>query len=180
MEIDPEGLKARERYGLMISLIQPRPIAWVSTRDDEGRLNLAPYSFFTGITASPMTVCFAPACDREGRKKDTLLNIEETGEFVINAAVEGSAARMVETSAAYPRGISEFAECGLTPAPSAKVKPPRVKESPVALECVLDRVVTVSEGPLGGNLVIGRVVHLHIDDAVWKDGKVVRIPASKL
>jgi len=172
MDIDPGTLKPRDRYKLMTSVIQPRPIAWVSTQDGKGRHNIAPYSFFTGITASPMTLCFAPACDRKGRKKDTLLNIEETGEFVVNVVAESMDRAMVATSAPYPRGTSEFEKCGLIPAPSAKVKPPRVQGAPVSLECSLDRVVTVSEGPLGGNLVIGTVVHVHVRDELLKDGRI--------
>lgn len=172
MRIDPASLPASKRYGLLISVIQPRPIAWVSTQDSGGRLNLAPFSFFTGITSAPMTVCFAPARDRHGGKKDTLLNIEETREFVINTAVDSLAEKMVKTSAEYPREVSEFEEVGLTPEPSALVRPPRVKESPVSLECGLDRIVTISEGPLGGSLIIGKVLQLHIDDALWKDGRI--------
>lgn len=172
MELDPESLSDRDRYGLMISVIAPRPIAWVSTLDAAGRPNLAPFSFFTGITARPPTVCFAPVRHRDGRKKDTLANIEATREFVVNVATEATAERMVATSAELPPGESEFVHAGLTPAPSARVRPPRVAESPVSLECALDRIVTISEGPLGGSLVIGRIVHARIDDAVWKDGRV--------
>ncbi|MBI3300207.1 MAG: flavin reductase family protein [Elusimicrobia bacterium] len=170
MELDPLSLDDRRRYGLMISLIQPRPIAWVSTADPEGRRNLAPFSFFTGITAKPLTVCFCPVRTRHGKKKDTLLNVEETKQFVVNLAVESNARQMVATSADVERGVDEFALAGLTPLPSLKVKPPRVKESPAALECELHSIVTISEGALGGTLVIGTVTHIHIDDALWKDG----------
>ena len=172
MEIDPEALDVRTRYGLLISVVQPRPIAWVSTVDLQGRRNLAPFSFFTGITAVPLTVCFCPVRNRHGVKKDTLLNVEETRQFVVNLATEETAAPMVATSADVERGVDEFKLAGLTPVPSLKVKPPRVKESPVSLECELLQVVTVSEGALGGNLVIGRVVHAHVDDRVWKDGRI--------
>ena len=172
MELDPKSLSIPDRYGLMIAVIQPRPIAWVSTQAKGGALNLAPFSFFTGITAEPFSLCFAPVSNRDGRKKDTLLNIEETGQFVVNVATEDNAEKMNQTSADYPRGVSEFKEAGLTPAPSVKVKPPRVLESPVSLECELMQVVTISAGPLGGNLVIGQVVHVHVADAIWKDGRV--------
>lgn len=172
MELDPAALPPRERYGLMISIIQPRPIAWVSTVDEQGRPNLAPFSFFTGITAQPFTVCFAPVRNRKGEKKDTLLNVEAVRQFTVNVATESVAEAMVRTSAEYPRGVSEFEKAGLTPVPGTKVRPPRVKESPVALECELRDIVTVSEGPLGGSLVIGTVVHMHVDDALWKDGRV--------
>lgn len=172
MELDPRTLPARERYGILLSLIQPRPIAWVSTQSASGALNLAPFSFFTGITAEPFSLCFAPACGRDGRKKDTLLNIEETRQFVVNAATEETARKMNQTAADYPRGVSEFEMAGLTPVPSVMVRVPRVKESPVNLECELMQVVTVSTGPLGGNLVIGRVLRVHVADSLWKEGAV--------
>ena len=172
MELDPAALSIPDRYGLMISVIQPRPIAWVSTQSKDGALNLAPFSFFTGITAEPFSLCFAPVSNRDGRKKDTLLNIEETGQFVVNAATEDNAEKMNRTSADHPRGVSEFKEAGLTPAPSAKVKPPRVLESPVSLECELIQIVTLSTGPWGGNLVIGKVVFVHVADALWKGGRI--------
>ncbi|MBI5201836.1 MAG: flavin reductase family protein [Elusimicrobia bacterium] len=172
MDLDPTTLSPAERYGLLIGLIQPRPIAWVSTIDKEGKPNLAPFSFFTGITGSPMTVAFCPANHRDGRKKDTLSNIEETKEFTINIVPENLAEKMNQTSAEYPPGTSEFQEAGLTPVPSSKVKPPRVKESPAHLECKLNQIVRVGEGPLAGNLVIGTVVFVQVSDAIFKDGKV--------
>lgn len=172
MELDPEKLELPDRYGLLISVIQPRPIAWVSTQGKDGSLNLAPFSFFTGITAKPMTICFAPLRNREGRKKDTLINVEQTKQFVVNIATEATAQKMNQTSADYPYGVSEFDKAGLTPIPSVKVKPPRVKESPISLECELLQLIAVSEGPLGGNLVIGRVVYVHVADPLWKNNKI--------
>jgi len=172
MDFDPESLPVRERYGLMIASILPRPIAWVSTISPEGVTNLAPFSFFTGITANPMSVCFAPVNDRTGKRKDTLVNVEKTKQFVVNMANEDNAAKMNETSAAWPYGVSEFEKAGLTPVPSVKVKPPRVKESPIHMECELLQVVTLSEGSLGGHLVIGKVVHFHCADAIWNGGKL--------
>lgn len=168
MDRDPEELEARERYRLMVGLIQPRPIAWVSTASPDGAPNLAPFSFFTGITANPMTLCFAPVNDRHGRRKDTLLNVEATRQFVVNFVDESLAARMNQTAAPYPRGVSEFEKAGLTPVPSVKVKPPRVGESPAAFECELIQVVDLGDGPLGGHLVIGRVVRVHCDDRLLR------------
>jgi flavin reductase (DIM6/NTAB) family NADH-FMN oxidoreductase RutF len=171
VKIEPGGLELRDRYALMISVILPRPIAWVSTISPEGVPNLAPFSFFTGISAEPMSVLFCPVNTREGRRKDTLVNVEKTRQFVVNLATEGSAEKMNQTSAAYPYGVSEFEKAGLTALASVKVKPPRVKESPIAMECELDRVVTLSDGPLGGHVVIGRVLMIHADDAVWNGGR---------
>lgn len=172
MELDPESLAARDRYLLLIGVIQPRPIAWVSTISPEGVPNLAPFSFFTGIAANPMTLCFAPVNDRNGRKKDTLLNCERTRQFVVNMANEANAEKMNATSAAHPYGVSEFEKAGVTPLPSLRVKPPRVKESPVSMECEVLQIVTLAEGPLGGNLVIGKVVQFRCDDALYNGGKI--------
>jgi flavin reductase (DIM6/NTAB) family NADH-FMN oxidoreductase RutF len=172
MELDPEALELRARYALMIGLIQPRPIAWVSTVSPEGAANLAPFSFFTGIGANPMALCFSPANGRNGKKKDTLINVEATRQFVVNFANESNAERMNATSAPYAYGVSEFEKCGLTARPSVKVKPPRVAESPAAFECELHQVVSLGEGPLVGNLVIGKVVYIHCDDALYNGGKI--------
>ncbi|MBI4064127.1 MAG: flavin reductase family protein [Elusimicrobia bacterium] len=172
MEFDPEKMPLPERYGLMIAVIQPRPIAWVSTKGKDGSLNLAPFSFFTGGGANPMTVCFTPVRNREGKKKDTLVNIEQTKEFVVSVATEAMAEKMNQTSADYPYGVSEFQKAGLTPLPSFKVKPPRLKESPVNLECRLFQTVSMGEGPLAGTIVIGHVVYIHIADEVWKNNQI--------
>jgi flavin reductase (DIM6/NTAB) family NADH-FMN oxidoreductase RutF len=172
MQLDPEALEVRDRYALMIGLIQPRPIAWVSTISPDGKLNLAPFSFFTGICANPMTVCFAPVNDRNGKKKDTLLNVEATKQFVVNIATEENAEKMNQTSAPYAYGVSEFEKAGLTALPSIKVKPPRVSESPAAYECELVQIVRLGEGPLSGNLIIGRVVQIHVDDNIYNSGKI--------
>jgi flavin reductase (DIM6/NTAB) family NADH-FMN oxidoreductase RutF len=172
MHLDPESLGVRERYQLMIASISPRPIAWVSTISADGVPNLAPFSFFTGICANPMSVCFAPVNDRNGKKKDTLINVETTKQFVVNLANEANVEKMNETSAPFAYGVSEFEKCGVTPLPSLKVKAPRVKESPISFECELIQIVRLGEGPLAGNLVIGRVVHLHCDDAVYNGGKI--------
>jgi flavin reductase (DIM6/NTAB) family NADH-FMN oxidoreductase RutF len=172
MQLDPEALEVRDRYALMIGLIQPRPIAWVSTISPDGRTNLAPFSFFTGICANPMTLCFAPVNDRHGKKKDTLLNVEATKQFVVNIATEANAEKMNQTSAPYPYGVSEFEKAGVTPLPSIKVKPPRVAESPAAYECELVQIVRLGEGPLSGNLIIGKVVQIHVDEKIYNAGKI--------
>ena len=171
MEVDPASLDVRDRYALLIGTILPRAIAWVSTVSPEGAPNLAPFSFFTGICANPMTLCFAPVNDRHGKKKDTLVNVEKTKQFVVNLTNEASAEKMNQTSAPYAYGVSEFEKAGVTPAPSIKVKPPRVAESPVSMECELVQIVRLGEGPLAGNLVIGKVVHFRCDDRVWNGGK---------
>jgi flavin reductase (DIM6/NTAB) family NADH-FMN oxidoreductase RutF len=170
MEIDPNELPARDRYKLLIGCIVPRPIAFVSTISPDGRLNLAPFSFFNGAGSNPMTVLFCPANRPDGGEKDTLRNckpVEEggTGEFVVNAAVEAYKRQVAAASEPIPYGESEFELVGLTPAPSRVVRPPRVAESPVAFECRTVQVVRTNPGaPGGGNVVIGRVVHVVVRD----------------
>lgn len=166
METDLTKLTPRDAYALLISVILPRPIAWVSTVSADGRGNLAPFSFFQGVTANPPTLLFVAANTREGAKKDTLRNIEATGEFTVNLVPYSLAEAMNATSASLPHGESEFERFGIRAAPAARVRPPRVADSPVSLECVLDRIVTVGEGPLAGNVIFGRILHAHVDDAV--------------
>ena len=171
MEIDPESISPRSMYHWMTSTILPRPIAWVSTVSKDGATNLAPFSFFAGVCARPPTLMFCPANDRFGRPKDTLVNIEETGEFVVNLVPYRLAEAMNATAASLPHGQSEFTKFGVAQAAALKVKPPRVADSPVCFECRLDRVVRFGEGPIAGNAVFGRILHLHIDDAmVGADG----------
>lgn len=166
MRIDPAAIPVRDMYRMMISVITPRPIAWVSTVSPRGIPNLAPFSFFNGVAANPPTVVFSPVNRRDGSKKDTILNIEQTPEFVVNVVSFGQAGPMNDTSAELPYEESEFEKCGLTPLPGEKVRPPRVKEAQVHLECVLHQIVHVGEGPLAANLVIGRIVLMHVDEAV--------------
>lgn len=149
-EIDVDRLAAGKPYQLLTGLVVPRPIAWVSTVDGQGRPNLAPHSFFTVASADPPIVQFTSV----GRK-DSLANIEETGEFVVNLASRAQLDAMNATSASLPRGESEFDHAGLAQQPSTRVRPPRVAGAPAALECVRERVI-----PIGDCfLVLGRVVH---------------------
>jgi flavin reductase (DIM6/NTAB) family NADH-FMN oxidoreductase RutF len=172
MDFDPDSLSPSERLALMTSTIQPRPIAWVSTVDADGVRNLAPFSFFTGITHAPMTLAFCPERTHEGKQKDTLRNILATKEFVVNIATESNAEKVVQTSFEYAPGEDEFEATGLTPEPSSIVSPARVGESPVAFECRLHSTVQISEGPGGGTLVIGTIVGGRIDDSILKNGRI--------
>lgn len=178
MLLDFEKLPARDGYAWMTSVITPRPIAWVSTISPDGRPNLAPFSFFQGVCSNPPTLLFVPTNNRAGGKKDTLRNIEAVPEFVVNVVPHALAAPMNATSAPLPHGESEFAHAGLAAAPATKVRPPRVAASPVAIECTLDRVVTVGSGVGAGNIVIGRIVAMHVDESVL--GADGRIDARKL
>jgi flavin reductase (DIM6/NTAB) family NADH-FMN oxidoreductase RutF len=166
MELDPEVLNTRTMYEWMIHTIVPRPIAWVSTISGEGVTNLAPFSFFQGVCARPPTLMFCPVNHRDGTPKDTLRNVEATGEFVVNLVRFGDAVSMNETAAVLPFGESEFERFRVKAMPSLCVRPPRVASAPVAFECRLDRVVRISEGPAGGNAVFGRIVRVHVLDSV--------------
>jgi flavin reductase (DIM6/NTAB) family NADH-FMN oxidoreductase RutF len=165
--IDPAATDARNIYKLMVGAIVPRPIAFVSTISADDVLNLAPFSFFTAISANPPVVCFCPMVrGSDGGSKDTLCNIESTGEFVVNIVSEELAARMNTCSAEFPPSVDEFEVSGLTPVASEMVRPPRVAESRIQMECRMLQVVHVSPRPLGGSLVIGQVLLFHVGDEI--------------
>jgi len=167
-----EEVSSRDAYRLLVSVLIPRPIAWVSTVSKEGKLNLAPYSFFNGVASDPLTVMFSAGRRKEGGPKDSLRNAQETGAFVVNLADEGLAEAMNHTSGAWAHGVSEFEEAGLTPHPSLAVTPPRVAEAPVALECRTSQIIPVAGS--SSTLVLGRVLHLHVrEDLLGEDGLVV-------
>ncbi len=169
----PQAMGIRATYALMISCIAPRPIAWVSTLSPDGVPNLAPFSYFNAGGANPPSVVFSPTNFRDGRPKDTLRNVEATGEFVINIAPYELAERMNQTSVDFEYGISEFEQAGLTPLPSQFVKPYRVAESPIQMECRLFQIVRHGEGALAANYVIGEVLCFHVATHLLKEGPVV-------
>jgi flavin reductase (DIM6/NTAB) family NADH-FMN oxidoreductase RutF len=168
MQIDPAALSPREAYRFLISCVAPRPIAFVTTVSRAGVVNLAPFSFFNGVTSDPPIVSISVSTKRDGSRKDTWRNVEETGEFVVNAVVPELMDGVVEAARELPHDVSELERTGLAPLPSTKVKPPRLAASPVALECVLYRLLEVEET----GLILGRVVQAHVKDDVWKDGAV--------
>lgn len=173
MTLDFENLPPREAYSWMIHAITPRPIAWVSTISAAGQTNLAPFSFFQGICSKPPTLMFSGAIDRQGKKKDSVINVGEVPEFVVNIVPYALAGPMNLTATPLPHGESEFEKFAITSAPSVKVRPPRVSAAPVAFECRLDRIVNLGDGPSGSNVVFGTIVHAHVDDAVLgPDGQI--------
>lgn len=173
MNIQPDTLLWSEVYKLMTGAIQPRPIAFVSTINEEGRANLAPFSFFTAICADPMMICFSPMRKgTDGGKKDTLNNIEKTREFVVNIVGEKIVNQMNECAIEFSPEVDEFEEAGLTKVQSEIVKPPRVEESDVQLECVLHEILDFGDKPGAGSLVIGQVVNIHVKDELYDDGKI--------
>jgi flavin reductase (DIM6/NTAB) family NADH-FMN oxidoreductase RutF len=173
MEIDLSSLPAREAHDLLTSALIPRPIAWVSSISAQGHLNLAPFSFFSGITWCPATLGFSVVNRPDGSRKDTIRNIEETKNFVVNMVSQDLVSRMVETSATLPHGINEAQKAGVPLVHSKLVVAPRVKEARVAFECALDRIVTVGNGAYAGNLVLGSILLVHIKDELLEKGKTV-------
>jgi flavin reductase (DIM6/NTAB) family NADH-FMN oxidoreductase RutF len=168
MELDIATLERRDIYKVMTGCIVPRPIAWVSTQDSAGINNLAPFSFFNGISSNPPALCFSIAhnSQRTSGQKDTLHNILEMGEFVVNVVDEATAEAMDATAADFPADVDEFAAVGVTPAPSQSVRPPRVAESPACFECTLHTTVQVGEGSGSSTLVIGIIKHIYVRDDV--------------
>lgn len=157
-------------YDPFKAIVAPRPIGWITSMNAKGEVNLAPYSFFNGIGSRPALIMFASE-----ERKDSVSFIEETGEFVCNLATFQLREAMNATSAPFPRGINEMERTGLTSAPSRVVKPPRVAESPCALECKLLRVITIDEAhgvPADCHVVFGHVVGIHIDDRFIVDGRL--------
>lgn len=174
MLIDPSKTTYKENYHLMTGCVVPRPIAFVSTVSDDGQPNLAPFSYFNAVTSDPPTLCFSPGYRSRGEEhKDTLANIEATGEFVVNVVTVELGEAMNATAADFPAGTNEFEVVGLTPAPSKIVKPPCVAESPISMECKLYQVFHIGPKRAGGGaLVIGEIVMFHVDDALYDNGRI--------
>jgi flavin reductase (DIM6/NTAB) family NADH-FMN oxidoreductase RutF len=151
---------------MLVGLVAPRPIAWVTTISESGVVNLAPFSFFNAFGANPPVVVFSPTLKRDGGKKDTLLNIEANGEFVINASTEKHADLINLSSKPLSYDESEVALTGLATTPSTLVRPPRLADVPFALECKLMQIIPVGNGPISANLVIGQIVTMHVNDDI--------------
>lgn len=161
VDFDPRAMDGRAFYKLLTATVVPRPIAWVSSTGPDGTDNLAPHSFFTVSSAEPPVVQFSSV----GRK-DSLRNVEDSGEFVVNLAPEHLFEQVNATATDFPRGISEFDAVGVAREPSACVKPPRVAGSPVALECELHSTLRLGTT----TVVFGRVVHVAVSEDAMVDG----------
>ena len=176
LSIDPAGQPSRQIYKLMTGIIVPRPVALVSTVDADGIPNVAPFSFFSGVGSVPPTLIFCPVL--HGRhsdptlRKDTLANVEATGEFVVNVVSEVIADAANITAAEVPPHVDEFALAGLTAIPGEVVRVPRVAESPAHMECKLLQVIYTSRKPGGGVLVLGEIVRFHVREDLFEDFRV--------
>ena len=160
MEIDIKDLEPSMIYKLMISSIVPRPIAWVSTISKDGVLNIAPFSYYAGVSSVPPLIMISIGKKETKEKKDTWQNIEETGEFVINTVAKELVDKMNITSLPFEREIDEFEKAGLTPIPSDVVKAPRIKESPINIECKKFEIIEI--GKMG--MILGEIIKFHIKD----------------
>ncbi len=180
MIVSPSDISHSELYGILLNSVAPRPIAWVSTISASGQPNLAPFSFFNVACVDPPLLMFAPGFRQSKTKanhadtKDTLRNIRDTKEFVVNIVTYELAEAMNLTSGEYDASVNEFELAKLAMEPSNIVRPPRVAESPVSFECRHYQILEFSPRPSSGNLVIGEIVSIHIHDAYMKAGRLDR------
>jgi flavin reductase (DIM6/NTAB) family NADH-FMN oxidoreductase RutF len=179
VSVSMNDLGALDAYGLLGSLIIPRPIAFISTLDKRGVLNLAPYSFFTMGGSNPASLVFSATLGADSQPKDTLRNVIATGEFVVNCVHRELAEGLAKASGGFPKEISEWEVCGFTPIDSRLVKPPRIAESKAQLECRLFKVVDHGDGIDAARYVIGEVVFVHLDAQIAGDLSLFK-PVSRL
>ena len=177
MKLDPKDIKTAHLHGIMLGAVQPRPIAFASTVDEDGNVNLSPYSFFNVFSANPPVMIFSPARRvRDNTIKHTLINARATGEVVINVVNYNIVQQMSLSSTEYGAGVDEFVKTGLTAVPSDIVAPPRVAESPVQFECKVKEIVELGQEGGAGNLIICEVVMVHVnDDILDEEGKIDQV-----
>jgi flavin reductase (DIM6/NTAB) family NADH-FMN oxidoreductase RutF len=172
MNIAAAGRAGRDNYKLLIGAVVPRPIAWVSTLNRDGTVNLAPFSFFQAVASEPPTVIVSVGRRSNGEWKDTALNALERREFVVNTVNMDVRDAMNESSRDYPYGDSELPPAGLNTAPSAEIETPRVAEAPIALECRLSQTVTIGQSEPDYMVLFGEVVSFYVRDDLYFDGKI--------
>ncbi len=178
MEQSSASLNWNTAYKLLSGAVLPRPIGWISTVNAAGQPNLAPFSFFNVVCANPPTVLFCPMIRAAtGGAKDTLSNARATGEFVVNIVTERLAAAVNRSSVEAPPEINEFEFAGVSAAPSAAVRPPRVAQSPIHLECRVTKIIEISAQPGGGSIVIGEVLHFHIAEEMLIGADKINVSA---
>ena len=165
--IDPKTIETKELHSILLSSIAPRPIAFASTIDLKGNVNLSPFSYFNVFSSNPPILIFSPSRRvRDNTTKHTLENVLETMEVVVNVVNYSIVNQMSQSSIEYPKGVNEFIETGLTQVDSIKVKPPRVKESPIAFECTVEKVISMGDSGGAGQLIIAKVEYIHVDSSV--------------
>lgn len=162
--IDPNDITQQELHAYLLSAIAPRPICFASTVDKNGNVNLSPFSYFNVFSSNPPMMIFSPA--RSGKNnalKHTHENIKEVPEVVINIVNYDMVEQMSLASSSYDKDVNEFIKSGLTPIPSKKIKPPRVKDSPVSFECTVSKIIELGDGPGSGNLILAKVELIHVN-----------------
>lgn len=173
VSIDPTSIAVPELQGYLQAAVAPRPIAFASTVDKDGNVNLSPFSFFNVFSANPPILIFSPARRvRDNTTKHTLENIREVPEVVINVVNYALVEQASLASTEYDKGVNEFIKAGLTEVPSVKIQPPRVAESPVAFECLVENVIELGKEGGAGSLIIARVVMMHAHEQYLVDGKL--------
>lgn len=170
-KIDPVDLEYRHSFSLLSSIVVPRPIVLVATVNQESGFNVAPYALLTGLCVKPLLVGFTVVRKRNGEKKDTQKNIESSGDFVLSVVTESLADRQNLASQDYPYGVDEFKEAGMTPVQADIVRSPLVAESPVNMECRLERILEFGESRIS-SFIIGEVIRVHIEDEVYTDNDI--------
>lgn len=172
MVVLPSEVSTGRLHALMLGAVGPRPIAFASTVDSAGNVNLSPFSFFNAFGSNPPTLIFSPARRvRDNSIKHTLENVMEVPEVVINVVDFAMVNQMSLSSTEYPKGVNEFVKAGFTEAASEKVRPPRVQESPVAMECIVKQVISMGEQGGAGNLIVCEIVAMHIREDVMDENK---------
>lgn len=174
ISFEPKDLSVGRLHGYLLGAVTPRPIAFASTIDKNGNINLSPFSFFNVFSANPPILIFSPARrGRDNTTKHTYENVLEVKEVVINIVNYDMVQQMSLSSTEYPKGTNEFIKSGLTAVPSEKVKPPRVSESPVQFECKVNEVIQLGKEGGAGNLVICEVLKIHIDESILDENQVI-------
>jgi flavin reductase (DIM6/NTAB) family NADH-FMN oxidoreductase RutF len=179
VKFDPKDLDIKEAHDLLVCAVLPRPIALVSTLGEDGVYNVAPFSYFAVLSSKPAVVGIGIGSKRDGTKKDTLVNIEFTKDYVINVVTESLAEKMNQSAAEYPSHVDEFKEISLTPAPCELVRSPRVAESPVSMECRHMQTLEFGDEPKIERFVIGEVTRIHVNDELL-EGNIIKADRLKL
>lgn len=174
ISLDPKVLSAVKTQGYLQAAVGPRPIAFASTVDEKGTPNLSPFSFFNVFSANPPILVFSPARRvRDNTVKHTLVNCQNQKEVVINVVTYDIVQQMSLSSTEYPEGVNEFLKAGLTMLPSEKIKPPRVAESPVQFECVVNEIIPLGSEGGAGNLIICEVIQIHLHESILKEDQTI-------
>ena len=174
VSLNPEELSTQEMHKHLLASVAPRPIALASTIDAEGNVNLSPFSFFNVFSANPPIMIFSPSrSGRDNSEKHTYLNAEETREVCISVVTYDMVEQVSLSSSMYPEDVNEFVKSGLTEQPSDLIRPPRVAESPVSFECTVEQIVKLGENAGAGNLIICKVVRIHIQDDILNESGLI-------